>query len=40
MYFSNAWVYMAEFADGEKYIEEGFFPQPGRNYALKATFRF
>ncbi|MDD3033885.1 MAG: TonB-dependent receptor [Bacteroidales bacterium] len=41
MYFSNAWVYMAEFADNSaRYIEEGLYPQAGRNFTLKASFRF
>ncbi|MDX9781422.1 MAG: TonB-dependent receptor plug domain-containing protein [Bacteroidales bacterium] len=40
-YFSNAWVYMAKFADGSTpYVEEGLYPQAGINFMLKATFRF
>jgi len=40
-YFSNAWIYTAQFADGTvDYIEEGLYPQAGRNYTFKATFRF
>ena len=40
-YFSNAWVYMAKFADGSSpYIEEGLYPQAGINFMLKASFRF
>ncbi len=40
-YFSNGWVYSAEFNDGSPdYIEEGLFPQPGINYNLKISFRF
>ena len=40
-YFSNAWVYMAKFADGsDPYIEEGLYPQAGINFMFKATFRF
>lgn len=40
-YFSNAWVYMAKFADGSpEYIEEGLYPQAGINFMVKASFRF
>ncbi len=40
-YFSNAWVYMAKFADGSpEYIEEGLYPQAGINFMFKVSFRF
>ncbi|MEN6619223.1 MAG: TonB-dependent receptor [Rikenellaceae bacterium] len=40
-YFSNAWVYMAEFSNGaDPYIEEGLYPQAGINFTAKAAFRF
>lgn len=39
-YISNAWVYRAVFENGDDYVEEGFFPQPGFNWMLKATIRF
>jgi iron complex outermembrane receptor protein len=40
-YFSNAWVYMAKFADGSSpYVEEGLYPQAGINFMFKAAFRF
>lgn len=40
-YFSNAWVYMAKFADGSlPYVEEGLYPQAGINFMFKVAFRF
>ena len=40
-YISSAWVYRAVFADGSPdYIENGFFPQAGRNVAAKLTISF
>jgi len=40
-YFSNAWVYMAEFANGAPaYIEEGLYPQAGINFMVKVTYKF
>ncbi|MFA6334086.1 MAG: TonB-dependent receptor [Bacteroidales bacterium] len=40
-YFSNAWVYMAEFANGAvPYVEEGLYPQAGINFTSKIVFRF
>ena len=40
-YFSNGWIYTAEFADGAPvYIEEGLFPQAGINFTAKVAFRF
>ncbi len=40
-YFSNAWVYMAEFSNGANpYIEEGLYPQAGINFTAKVAFRF
>jgi iron complex outermembrane recepter protein len=41
LYFSNAWVYMAEFANGaDPYVEEGLYPQAGINFTAKVVFRF
>ena len=41
LYFSNAWVYMAEFANGaDRYVEEGLYPQAGINFTAKVVFRF
>jgi iron complex outermembrane receptor protein len=38
-YITSAWVYRAVFSNGSPdYIENGFFPQAGRNVALKLTF--
>ena len=40
-YFSNAWIYMAEFSNGANtYIEEGLYPQAGINFTAKVAFRF
>ena len=40
-YFSNAWVYRAQFESGaEDYIEDGLFPQPGTNFTIKVNFKF
>lgn len=40
-YFSNAWVYMAEFANGAPaYIEEGLYPQAGINFMVKISYKF
>jgi iron complex outermembrane receptor protein len=40
-YITSAWVYRAVFADGSPdYLENGFFPQAGRNVIAKLTIRF
>lgn len=40
-YFSNAWVYMAEFANGAPaYVEEGLYPQAGINFMVKISYKF
>jgi iron complex outermembrane receptor protein len=40
-YITSAWVYRAVFADGSPdYIENGFFPQAGRNVIGKLTISF
>lgn len=39
-YFSNGWVYSAEFLNGESYSEEGLYPQAEINFTLKVSFRF
>jgi iron complex outermembrane receptor protein len=40
-YITSAWVYRAIFADGSPdYIEDGFFPQAGRNIIGKLTISF
>jgi iron complex outermembrane receptor protein len=40
-YISSAWVYRAVFDDGSPdYIENGFFPQAGRNVIGKLTIAF
>jgi iron complex outermembrane receptor protein len=40
-YITSAWVYRAVFADGSPdYIENGFFPQAGRNVIGKLTVSF
>lgn len=40
-YISSAWVYRAMFADGSPdYVENGFFPQAGRNVIGKLTVSF
>ncbi len=39
-YYSNGWVYSAEFLNGETYSEEGLYPQAEINFTLKASFRF
>ena len=40
MYFSNGWIYSAEFLDGTPYVEEGLYPQAGINFMFKASLRF
>ena len=40
MYFSNGWIYSAEFTNGTPYIEEGLYPQAGINFTVKASLRF
>ncbi|MFA6770235.1 MAG: TonB-dependent receptor, partial [Bacteroidales bacterium] len=40
MYFSNGWVYKAQFTDGSKYLEEGVYPQAGINFTAKVSLRF
>lgn len=41
MYFSNAWVYTARFADGsDNYVEDGVYPQPGTNFTVKLALKF
>jgi iron complex outermembrane receptor protein len=40
-YITSAWVYRAVFADGSPdYVEDGFFPQAGRNVTGKITVSF
>jgi iron complex outermembrane receptor protein len=40
-YFSNAWVYLARFADSSSlYVEEGVYPQAERNYTLRVSLSF
>ena len=40
-YFSNGWIYTAEFAEGSPvYVEEGLYPQAGINFTVKVAFRF
>ncbi|MDR1886298.1 MAG: TonB-dependent receptor, partial [Prevotellaceae bacterium] len=40
-YITSAWVYRAVFADGSAdYLENGFFPQAGRNVMVKLTLSF
>ena len=39
-YFSNGWVYFAQFATGSDYIEEGIYPQAEINFMLRVAFRF
>ncbi len=40
-YLVNGWVYRSKFADGSPdYIEDGYFPQAGRNYALRLLLNF
>jgi iron complex outermembrane receptor protein len=40
-YITSAWVYRAVFSDGSPdYLENGFFPQAGRNVIAKLTVRF
>lgn len=41
LYIANAWVYRAQFANGDpEYREDGFFPQAGRNFMLKLGVEF
>ena len=39
-YFSNGWVYFAQFATGNDYIEEGVYPQAEINFMLRVALRF
>ena len=39
-YFSNGWIYGAEFINGSKYVEEGLYPQAGINFTAKMALRF
>ena len=39
-YFSNGWVYFAQFATGSDYIEEGIYPQAEINFMMRIAFRF
>ncbi len=40
-YFSNAWIYTAEFANGaDTYVDEGLYPQAGINFTAKIAFKF
>ena len=39
-YFSNGWVYFAQFATGSDYIEEGIYPQAEINFMMRVAFRF
>lgn len=40
MYFSNGWIYKAQFTDGSNYLEEGVYPQAGINFTAKVSLRF
>ncbi len=41
LYLANAWVYRAQFANGDpEYREDGFFPQAGTNFMLKLGVEF
>ncbi len=41
LYLANAWVYRAQFANGDpKYREDGFFPQAGTNFMVKLGVEF
>ena len=40
MYFSNGWIYKAQFIDGSNYLKEGIYPQAGINFTAKVSFRF
>ncbi len=41
LYFANAWVYRAQFANGDsEYREDGFFPQAGTNFMVKLGIEF
>ena len=40
-YLVNGWVYRAQFADGSAdYIDDGYFPQAGRNVSARLTLNF
>ena len=39
MYVSNAWVY-SYYYNNERGIDEGYFPQAGRNFMLNLTMKF
>ena len=39
-YFSNGWMYMAQFATGSDYVEEGIYPQAEINFMARVAFRF
>ncbi|PKP00303.1 MAG: TonB-dependent receptor [Bacteroidetes bacterium HGW-Bacteroidetes-8] len=39
-YYSNGWVYSAEFLNGDAYSEEGLYPQAEINFTAKVSFRF
>ncbi|SDB84308.1 TonB-dependent receptor [Williamwhitmania taraxaci] len=40
-YLVNGWVYRAQFADGSAdYIDDGYFPQAGRNVSVRLTLNF
>jgi len=39
-YYSNGWVYTAEFLNGESYTQEGLYPQAEINFTAKISFRF
>jgi len=39
-YFSNGWVYFAQFATGSDYVEEGIYPQAEINFMARVAFRF
>jgi len=41
MYLVNGWIYRAKFADGSSdYVEDGYFPQAGRNFAVRLVANF
>ncbi len=39
-YYSNGWIYSAQFITGERYREIGLYPQAEINYSLKLSFKF
>lgn len=40
-YLVNGWIYRAKFGDGSPdYVEDGYFPQAGRNFAIRLVANF